>query len=208
VDLADGAAEHGEVLARDEHAPAVDRAVAGDDAVAWWTVPLHPEVVGPVDGERVGLLEREGIEKQVDAFARGELALLVLLSDRVLASPVVERGPALAELLDPLLDRAGARFRRRSFLGRGHRLSLCSRPESSAAPGADALEALLGARESAGDDEALGIGERAQDLVGRLGRVGTYSYHPWAWRPRRRKRRRRERRPSSSRRRSAGRWTG
>jgi hypothetical protein len=34
VHLAEAAAEDGEVLAEDEHRPAVDRAVAGDDALA------------------------------------------------------------------------------------------------------------------------------------------------------------------------------
>src|SRR5262249_407130 len=75
--LADGPAEHGEVLA--EHAPAtpVDRAVPGDDGIAIGPVLLHVELVGPVAHERVELLEGAGVEQLLNPLPRGVLALLV-----------------------------------------------------------------------------------------------------------------------------------
>ena len=49
VDLAERAAEDGHVLAEDRDGPAVDRAVAGDDAVAVRAVLLDAEVVRAVE---------------------------------------------------------------------------------------------------------------------------------------------------------------
>ena len=78
VDLAERAAEHGEVLAEHADRPAVDGAVAGDHAVAVGPVGLHPEVVRPVPGQLVELGEGARVEQQVDPLARGHLALGVL----------------------------------------------------------------------------------------------------------------------------------
>ena len=78
-DLAERAAEDGEVLAEDAHRAAVDRAVAGDDGVAPGPVLLHVEVERAVADEGVELLERARVEQLLDPLARGQLALGVLL---------------------------------------------------------------------------------------------------------------------------------
>ena len=67
---------------------AVDRAVAGDDGVAPGPLLVHVELVGPVPHEGVELLERAGVEQLLDPLAGGQLALGVLLRDRVLGGGV------------------------------------------------------------------------------------------------------------------------
>jgi hypothetical protein len=57
--------------------------------------------------EAVVLAERAGIEQQLDALARGQLALLVLLVDARLAAAELGTRDALLEQLDLLLDRQG-----------------------------------------------------------------------------------------------------
>src|ERR1700686_2004029 len=52
-----GGPEHGEILAEHEHQLAVDRAVAGDDAVARDLVLLHREIVAAVLDEHVPFLK-------------------------------------------------------------------------------------------------------------------------------------------------------
>ena len=86
--LAQRAAEDGEVLAEDAHRPAVDRAVAGDHRVAPGPLLLHVELVGPVADEGVELPERARVEQLLDPLAGGQLALRVLLLDRVLGGRV------------------------------------------------------------------------------------------------------------------------
>src|SRR5690606_17664030 len=81
VHLAEAAAEHGEVLGEHADHPAVDRAVAGDDAVAVRPVLLQPEVGAAVPGQLVDLDERALVEEQVDPLASGLLAPGVLLLD-------------------------------------------------------------------------------------------------------------------------------
>src|SRR4029078_4770077 len=82
VDLAERAAEDREVLAEDAYLAAVDRAVAGDHAVAVRPVPLQPEGGGPVPGELVELDEGAFVEEELDPLACGLLALRVLLLHR------------------------------------------------------------------------------------------------------------------------------
>ena len=82
VDLAERAAEDREVLAEHADRAAVDRAVAGDDAVAVGPVLLQAEVRRAVPGERVELDEGALVEQHLDALAGGLLALGVLLLDR------------------------------------------------------------------------------------------------------------------------------
>ena len=53
--------------------------MAGDDAVAGDHLLLHPEVAAAVGDQLVDLLERAGIEQQLDPLARGQLAGVVLL---------------------------------------------------------------------------------------------------------------------------------
>ena len=61
--------------------PAVDRPVAGDDAVAEDRCSSRPKSVVAMRDERVELDERPGIEQQVEPLARRQLAARVLLLD-------------------------------------------------------------------------------------------------------------------------------
>jgi hypothetical protein len=74
------------VLRKREHLAAVDEAMPGDDAVAGHEVVGHPEVETAVRDELVEFFERAGIEKEVDAFARRQLAGVVLPPDALLAA--------------------------------------------------------------------------------------------------------------------------
>ena len=76
----------GEVLREGEHLAAVDEAVAGDDAVAGHDLVGHAEVAAAVGDELVELLERAGIEQQLDPLARGQLAGGVLRVEPLLAA--------------------------------------------------------------------------------------------------------------------------
>ncbi len=78
------AAEDGEILRKDEHQPAVDRARPGDDAVAGDLLVLHAEIDAIVLDVHVELLERAFVEQHGEPFARGELALGVLRVDAFL----------------------------------------------------------------------------------------------------------------------------
>ena len=80
-DLAEGAAEDGEVLAEDADPPAVDGAEAGDDTVGVGPVLLEAHAVGPVAGEHVELLERALVEQVLDPLPGRHLALGVLALD-------------------------------------------------------------------------------------------------------------------------------
>ena len=91
------AAEDGKVLGEDEGRAAVDRAPAGDHAVAGNLSLRHAEFGAAVLDEHVELLERPFVEQHVEPLARRELAALVLLGDAL--------GPAaLARLLPPLFQ--------------------------------------------------------------------------------------------------------
>ncbi len=100
VGAREAAAEDGEVLREDEDLAPFDQAVAGDHAVAEELLLVHPEVVAAVGLELVELDERAGVEQQLDALARGQLAVGVLLVDAIGAAAElgarVERGEALA----------------------------------------------------------------------------------------------------------------
>jgi hypothetical protein len=56
----------------------MDQAVARDEAVAIDNVLFHSEVVAAVADQLVGFDESAFVEKQIDPFARGELAFSVL----------------------------------------------------------------------------------------------------------------------------------
>ncbi len=90
------AAEHGEVLREHVDDAAIDRAPAGDDAVAGDFVVLHAELGGAVLDEHVELLERAFVEQQLHALARGELALGVLRRHALLAPARTRGGARLA----------------------------------------------------------------------------------------------------------------
>ena len=102
----EGAAEDGEVLAEREHPPAVHEAVADHHPVAGDPLPGHPEVVGIVLDEHVPLLEGPFVEEQIEALARGELALGVLGRDPPLAAAEARGGPAALEFLEDVLHGA------------------------------------------------------------------------------------------------------
>ena len=85
--LGQRAAEDREVLAEDEDEPAVDRAVAGDDAVAQVALAVETEVGRAVGHERVELDERVRVEQQLESLARGQLAALVLLRRCAVSPP-------------------------------------------------------------------------------------------------------------------------
>ena len=100
--LGERAAEDGEVLREDVDEPAVDAAVAGDDAVAVGPLLGEPEVGGAVDDEAVELDEAALVEEQVEALARRELPLVVLRLDAVGAAAEFGLGAALLEELELL----------------------------------------------------------------------------------------------------------
>src|SRR4051794_8855750 len=81
VDLAEGPAEDREVLGEDADLATVDRAVAGDHAVAVRAVLLQAERRRAVAGELVELDERALVEEQLDALPGGLAPLGVLLLD-------------------------------------------------------------------------------------------------------------------------------
>src|SRR5204863_5975196 len=114
VGLAQRTAEDGEVLGEGEDQPAVDGAVAGDDAVAGDALLLHAEVGAAVDDELVELLKRAVVEEELDALARGELPLGVLAGDAGLAAAELTLPLAALELLEVSIldDRHGQSFLR------------------------------------------------------------------------------------------------
>ena len=89
-----------EVVGGDRDQPAVDLAVAGDDAVGRRLLALqraHRVVDARVEAQ---LGERAGVDEQVEALARGELVGRVLLGDLLLAAAELRLGAALVEVLD------------------------------------------------------------------------------------------------------------
>ena len=94
------AAEHGEILAVDEHQPAVDRARAGDDAVAGDLVAGHAEIDAIVLYVEVQLFEAALVEQDFEPFARGQLALRVLRGDPRLPAAQLGRVAAPFQLGD------------------------------------------------------------------------------------------------------------
>src|SRR5690606_1968687 len=78
--------EHREVLRVDAHRSAVDGAVPGHHAITQRTLLRHAELRRSVRDEAPHFHEAVRVEQRVDAFARGELALGVLLVDARLAA--------------------------------------------------------------------------------------------------------------------------
>ena len=103
VQLTDGSAEDGEVLAGHMDEPPEHRALTDDDAIARHVLVGHAEAVGAVHGIHRRLLERVLVQELLDPLTGGELALLVLLGDPLLASGGGERCPTLVQLVDLLL---------------------------------------------------------------------------------------------------------
>src|SRR5207253_8163205 len=80
-DLAQGTAEHGEVLREDEDLPTEDRAVARDDRIAVGPPLEHPEVRLTMAHVAIELDERTRIQQLDEALAREQLSLLALPLD-------------------------------------------------------------------------------------------------------------------------------
>src|SRR4029079_13042235 len=99
VGLRQRAAEDGEVLGEEEDHAAVDRAVAGDDAVAGNALAVHAEIAAAVDDESVELDEGRRVEQQLDALAGSELALRVLLGDALVAAALARGIEAALEIV-------------------------------------------------------------------------------------------------------------
>jgi hypothetical protein len=104
-DLAQGAAEDGEVLGEQADPAPPDGAVAGDHPVAGDAPPVHPERGRPVDGQHVGLDEAAGVEQAVDPLPGRQLALVVLDLHRLGGAGVQGLLPAGAQLFHPLVHR-------------------------------------------------------------------------------------------------------
>ena len=94
------AAEHGEVLREDIDQAAVDRARAGDHAVARDLLLVHPEVGRIMLDEHVIFFEAAGIEQDAQALAGGQPALGVLRRDALLAAAQPGQLAPLLEFFD------------------------------------------------------------------------------------------------------------
>ena len=79
-------AEDREILREGKHLASVHEAMTGDDAVAGNQLLVHPEIAAAVGDELVDFFERAGVEQELDALARGELAGGVLLVKTRLAA--------------------------------------------------------------------------------------------------------------------------
>ena len=113
-DLAQAAAEDGEVLAEEEDLAAVDRAVAGDDAVAQGRLSSRPKPWARWRANMSSSTKRARVEQQVDALAGGQLAARVLALDGRLGARVggLLAQPAQAARASPRCSRlASARTR-------------------------------------------------------------------------------------------------
>src|SRR5450631_2956158 len=133
VRLRQRAAKDGEVLAEDKDQPAVDRAVAGDDAVAGNLLVRHAEVVTAVLDEHVPFLEARRIEQEFEAFARRQLALGVLRINALLATTQPRGGALFFEFANDLVHawtpRWNVCFWRWAWPAALHRTQRLIRPE-------------------------------------------------------------------------------
>ena len=102
-DLAERAAEHGEVLREDEDLAPVDRAPAADDAVGVGAV-VEARLGGPA-GQQVELVERARIEQEVDALAGEQLAPVVLALPRSVGAGSDGLFLALGQVSEPVAHR-------------------------------------------------------------------------------------------------------
>ena len=93
-------AKHREVLREGVDHAAVHAAVAGDDAVTGNDLVAHPEIGAAMGDELVDFFEGAGIEEPLDALARGQLALLVLLAQPFFAAAELGAAFEILELFD------------------------------------------------------------------------------------------------------------
>ncbi len=97
------AAEDGEVLRVEVDRAAVDGAPAGHDAVADGAVVFQAEARRLVAHEGADLDERAGVEQDLDALARAQLALFVLLREAGFAAAGAALGAAPVEVCESVL---------------------------------------------------------------------------------------------------------
>ena len=74
--------------------------MAGDHAVAGDDLFVHPEIGAAMRDELVDFLERSGVEEPLHALARGELALLVLFAQPLLAAAKIGAAFEVLQFLD------------------------------------------------------------------------------------------------------------
>ena len=98
------AAEDGEILREDEHQPALDASVAGDEAVAVNLLLLHAEIGAAMGEQLVGLFEGAFVEQEGDALARRHLAFLVLALVAFLAPAGFGQAVALLQFFQLLFQ--------------------------------------------------------------------------------------------------------
>ena len=113
VGLRQRAAEHGEVLGKDEHQPAFDASVAGDEAVAVILLLVHAEVGAAMRDQLVGLFEGAFVEQELDALARRHLALLVLAGAALFASTGIGQRVAALQFGQLLFQVHGRDYKQR-----------------------------------------------------------------------------------------------
>ena len=82
-----------------DRAAAVDPALADDHVRGQEVGQLAVLVVGPLPGDRAGLVERAGVEQPLDALAHGQPAGLVLARDALLAAHPPRKLLAAAQFL-------------------------------------------------------------------------------------------------------------
>ena len=82
------------------HQPLFDRAVSADDSVTGDLLVLHSEVDATVLNESVDFEEGTGIEEQVDAFMRRELACFVLALDALFTAACPRALQTIVELVE------------------------------------------------------------------------------------------------------------
>jgi hypothetical protein len=97
VRLGERTAEHREVLRERIDGASSDAAMARDDAVSGNQLFAHPEVAAAVSDELVDFLEGAGVEQEVDALARGELAGFVLPAAALVAAAQLRKTLELGE---------------------------------------------------------------------------------------------------------------
>ena len=99
-------AEDSEVLREDEDQTAVDGTVTDDDTVTRGLFRLiHTEIGTAVLLEHVPFFEGLRVEQQLDAFAGGQLALLVLAVDTLLATAEAGQFALFFQLADDVVHR-------------------------------------------------------------------------------------------------------
>gem|GEM_PF-4879990 len=98
--LAQAAGPGGEILGIGKHRPAVDQAVPRDDTIGGDFHVFHAEVHAAVGHERVNLPEGTGVEQFIQPFPGGQLALLLVFGNRLLAPHLLDLGFAGFQFLD------------------------------------------------------------------------------------------------------------